>query len=314
MLKRIPTARPNETVAEAKERLLDPSAAWDAVNYVYILDSKNHLTGVASIKELLGSKPNGLMGQFEKNGKRAMTMVHPHSQLPVVAARAIVGGVKALPVVDTNNVFLGIIGTDTILKTLEHEHVRSLLSLSGWHSHITFLDVITARITKVIMWRTPWLVAGLFGGMVATGIVGAFEKGLTQVIELAFFMPIIVYMASAVGTQTQTIFIRNLAIEKVRIRTYAIRELIVDVVIGITAALIIFPFAWLVTGATAIAFVVSLALLLVILIAGAVALTIPLILMRFKLDPSVGSGPFTTIIQDILSLIIYFTVATVFLL
>ncbi|TAK03590.1 magnesium transporter [Patescibacteria group bacterium] len=308
MLLRIPTAPPEETVSSARRRLTDPKAVWDSVSYVYVVDDERHLLGVVSIKELLRSDGMQAMRAF---AKRNLAVVHPHSDVRVAAARAIARGVKMLPVVDHDGTLMGAVGTDEILSTLEAEHVRSVLSASGLAAtRARFSEVIAARLPQLIAWRTPWLVVGLFGGMLATLLVDGFRQDLESVIALAFFIPVIVYMGDAVGTQTQTIYVRSLALEALDKRHYFAREVAVDATMGLVSALLIGPFALLLTGMPQVAAIVSLSMFLVMVAAGPVAIAIPELLRKFGRDPAVGGGPFTTIVQDLLSLSIYFAVAS----
>lgn len=311
MLTRIPTAKLGETVEDVRARILDPKATWDTVSYVYVLDERKHLEGVLSIKELLRAKPETLMKKFDR---KTLVTVHAHAHASTVANRAVHHGLKAIPIVDDDRVFLGVVGTDAILDTLEREHSKHILSFSGVKTNVSFLDVVSARTWKLIQWRTPWLIAGLFGGMVATSLVAAFSVKLEETISLAFFIPVIVYMGAAVGNQTQTIFIRSLVVEKFDTKTYILKEIVVDLAMGLFAAIAIYVFAFLFTRSMDVAMVVSGALFVVMATAGVIGVAIPLVLLRLRLDPSVGGGPFTTIIQDLLSLLIYFGVATAFLL
>jgi magnesium transporter len=166
----------------------------------------------------------------------------------------------------------------------------------------------------LIEWRTPWLIAGLFGGMLATSIVSAFDHHLEEVLALAFFIPVMVYMGDAVGHQTQTLFIRGIALEHVKLNEYLRREVLVDAVIGLLAASILMVFAWVFTSSLIVTWVVGISLFLNILKAGVVAIMLPVALMKLKRDPAIGGGPFTTIVQDLLSLLIYFAVASVIIL
>lgn len=307
----IPSAGFEETVEAVRKRLLSPRAKWDSVNYVYVLDGKRRLKGVLSIKELLRVGGKVRMETFVKKN---LAVVHPHSHVQVAAARAITHGVKALPVVDDDGVFLGVVGTDAILKTLEHEHVKDLLTFSGLHGGGRLVDVLNAKLIQLIEWRTPWLLTGLFGGMLATSIVSAFHEQLESVIALAFFIPVMVYMGDAVGHQTQTLFIRGIALGHIKLGAYLRREIVVDAAIGVVSAIVLSSFAWLWTQSLLVTWVVGISLFLNILKAGAVAILLPVVLLKFKRDPAIGGGPFTTIVQDILSLLIYFAVASWFVL
>jgi magnesium transporter len=160
--------------------------------------------------------------------------------------------------------------------------------------------------------RLPWLALGLAGAMLASGLVGAFEDALRENILLAFFVPAVVYMADAVGTQTETVVIRAIAVG-IPLRVIARRELVSGALIGCALAVAFFVFADLAWGDGRVALVVSVALLLSTAIATAVAMVIPYLLDQLGLDPAFGAGPLATVIQDLLSIAVYFTAAVALL-
>lgn len=170
------------------------------------------------------------------------------------------------------------------------------------------------RISLLIEHRLPWLLLGLIGGIVATIFSSQFEMLLSENIQLAFFIPVIVYMADAVGTQTETVFVRNLAREKVQFHIYLFKELLLGIVLGGFFGFIAGLFSYFWFHQFQQSFVIGLSMFLTMATAPAVALVVPSIIQKEHKDPAVGAGPFTTVIQDLLSLIIYFTIATLIIL
>jgi magnesium transporter len=154
------------------------------------------------------------------------------------------------------------------------------------------------------------LIVGLIGAMASAALLAGFEDRLTQHVELAFFLPAIVYMADAVGTQTETLAIRGLSVGVAIRRIYA-KELATGVLIGALIATCFLPFALLLWDDLSVAVTVSLALLASCAVASAVALALPSAFHRMGRDPAFGSGPLATVVQDLLSLVIYLGIATV---
>ncbi len=308
LLTAIPTFGPATLVREVIGHLTDKKHGFASVSYVYVLEA-NKLVGVLSVKELLQSHVDHKISEIMV---KELVSVRPNSTLDHVASIAIAHGIKAVPVVDHEGVFLGVVGADTILHTLHHEHVEDLLKMGGIQiaeqKHI--LGMLTDRVSHLLRIRTPWLLLGLVGGIVATFIVSSFENALSQNLALAFFIPVIVYMSDAVGTQSQTLFIRALALQKLSLRKYLIKEFFVDVALGIILGLLIALFGVLWDAGGMVPFVVGIAMAINVVIAGAVAILISWILYRCKKDPAIGAGPFATVIQDILSLVVYFGVAS----
>ncbi len=175
---------------------------------------------------------------------------------------------------------------------------------------IIFVDDARQRLGILIRLRLPWLIIGLFGGVLASFLVSNFEKTLSKNISLAFFVPIIVYMSDAVGTQTETVYVRSLSRHKGRFLQYLFKEALTGLLLGIFFGLLMSLFAYLWLGSLTVAATVGLAMLGNLIIAPVIALVIPEILFKERADPALGAGPFGTIIQDIISLLIYFLIAT----
>ncbi len=181
------------------------------------------------------------------------------------------------------------------------------------HDSLMKVELVNARFIDLIKLRFPWLVIGLTGGLMASFVISRFELSLRENISLAFFISVIAYMSDAMGTQTETVFIRAITDLKFNITKYIIRE----VMIGLTLGGMFGILAWIASSFIADSFkigmVVGVSLFLSMTIASLLGCLTPILLKYFKQDPAVGSGPFTTAIQDLVSLTIYFTIATIVL-
>lgn len=161
--------------------------------------------------------------------------------------------------------------------------------------------------------RVPWLVFGLLGGVAASFVVSRFEEVLSQNISLAFFLPVIVYMSDAVGTQTETIFVRDLTAGKAKFTSYLVKEFILGLFLGILFGVLIGLIAYFWIDSAEIALTVGLAMAVNVALAPIIALIVPELLFKEHTDPALGGGPFTTIVQDIISLFVYLLVASLIL-
>jgi magnesium transporter len=136
-----------------------------------------------------------------------------------------------------------------------------------------------------------------------------FEETLQRNVTLSFFIPGIVYMADAVGTQTEAVVIRGLSVG-VSIRQLVVRESITGVLIGVVLGAVFLPFGFLGWGEPEVAVAVSISLFAACSIATVIAMALPWVIHRFGGDPAYGSGPIATVTQDLLSIVIYLAVAT----
>lgn len=172
---------------------------------------------------------------------------------------------------------------------------------------VEYVDDNKEKVGLLIAQRLPWLFIGLVGALGTSFFVSRFESILSENIALAFFLPLIVYISDAVGTQTQTIFVRNLAIPgKEKFAVYILKEFVLGVVIGLILGIVVgvASFIWLKNSD--ISLTVGLAIWVNLSVAPFVALFVSEVLLKSRSDPALGSGPITTIIQDVISIVIYF--------
>ncbi len=299
-----------DSVGHVLSKLRSQEKSWPNVEHIFVVDSERKFVGAVEFGKILHSHQNE---ELDKLITRDFPYVTDHAHQSNVAKIALVRGAENIPVIDQNGHFIGIVDATQILKILHEEHVEELMKFSGILSSEGFLDVFKARFVEIVKSRLPWLVFGLVGGMAATLIVERFEMELQKEIALAFFIPVIVYMNDAVGTQSETIFVRLASLEKVDLVKYLVKEAKVAVSIGLVLSSLIsvFIIAWL--ADLKIAFIVGSAMFSGIISSIFIATLIPWYLQKKGKDPAIGSGPFTTIIQDLLSIVIYFSIASAIL-
>jgi magnesium transporter len=217
--------------------------------------------------------------------------------------------VEVVAVEDEDGRFQGIVPLSRFLPLLVHEHEEDIARLGGFlRGSRTARTASEEPVHRRVMHRAPWLLLGLLGAVLAAQIVRAFEVQLEETVALAFFLPGIVYMADAVGTQTETLVIRGLSVG-VPVRRILRLEIITGVVIGGLLSLGIFPLAFVITSDETLSLAVALSLMASSTCATIVAMSLPWLMDRLNLDPAFGSGPLATVIQDLLSILIYFAIA-----
>jgi magnesium transporter len=201
------------------------------------------------------------------------------------------------------------------MDILRREHVEDLHRLAGiTRESADARNALEEAPLRRARHRLPWLVVGLGGSMVATFIVARFETTLAVKPELAFFIPGLVYLADAIGTQSEAVAVRGLSLSHVGIGRLIGSELRTGLLIGMVLALLAFPMIWLAFGEPRLAAAVTLALAGASVVASVLGLALPWLLARTGSDPAYGSGPLATIVQDVLSLLIYFVCVSVIVL
>lgn len=165
-------------------------------------------------------------------------------------------------------------------------------------------------IERLVERRVPWLFVGLVGGIFATLIVAQYEAILAADVRLAFFIPLVVYLSDAVETQAETIYVRVLARRRQLFRLYLFKESMVGLGLGSIFGLVLGLFATYWLDSMAIGVTIGLTTLINLTLAPVLAVLIPNILYRQHTDPALGAGPVGTIIQDLISLLVYFLIAS----
>ncbi|HAE36387.1 MAG: MgtE integral membrane protein [Candidatus Nomurabacteria bacterium GW2011_GWF2_35_66] len=179
---------------------------------------------------------------------------------------------------------------------------------------IEYADDDKESVWTLMKLRVPSLVLGLVLGVALSFVTSRFEEVLAVNISVAFFIPFVVYMADAVGTQTQNIYSRDLKSGKALFRKYLFKESILGITLGLIFGLIIFPVIIFWFNSFELALAVSLSTFGAIASAPLIALLITEVLELEHLDPAVGAGPIATVIQDTASVLIYGFIASALIL
>lgn len=274
---------------------------------IYIVDARR-LRGAVALSALAGAPPQ----------KTMLALMHPVHAVVVdadpehVASTALRHCQIAVPVVDRGGHLQGVVPPHALMEILRREHVEDLHRMAGIRRETAQArQAIEAPPVRRTRDRLPWLLLGLAGSVLATGVVTTFEAALQAKIALAFFVPAIVYLADAIGTQSEAIAVRGLSLSHAPMRELVWGEMRTGLLIGAALGGLAWVLVWLAFADVRLASTVALALLVAGTVATTIGLTLPWLLARLGRDPAFGSGPIATIVQDVLSLAIYFLIAAV---
>lgn len=301
---RVPVVSPSQTVAEVRRYLADK--AFDVVDEIVVLD-EGRLVGLVSLGAFLQADEGMRLGELTDAPPAAIRPGEPEEP---VAWEMVRREQSNLAVVGADGKFIGLVPSHRLIGRLLAQHDEDAARLGGYLASSGRARLAAEEpVSRRLLHRLPWLLVGLVGAMASAVIVGAFEAQLDKKVLLAFFVPAVVYMADAVGTQTETVLIRGMS-ASIDVGKVVRRELITGIVIGILIGLAFFPFALLGWGDRDVALAVALALAASCSIATTVATVLPRLLNRLGSDPAYGSGPLATIVQDLLSIVVYLAIAT----
>jgi len=297
------------TVREAVDKFKIFAGFAESINYLYVIDEDRKLVGVVSYRDLLLAEPAEKIRDIMYERVIAVSV---NTDQEVVAQTAERYDFLAIPVVDENNVLVGIVTVDDIIDIFIQEANEDIEKLSASGKSIDFETKTLVAAAR----RLPWLILLLFIGVISGRIISSFEETLQKVVALAFFMPMIAGMTGNTGTQSLAVVVRGLITQDINrkvITRLVARELGVGITIGIICAIIIAIIAYIWQGNLILGAVVGSSLFFTLIIGTLAGTIIPLILYRLKIDPAVASGPLITTLNDIFSLMTYFGIATMFL-
>lgn len=312
MTSKLPCFYFQDSLKKVLKDLEENSLSYSSVNYIYLVDEEDILCGVASVKEVLRGDRKSSLNEVAR--KEVVKVLQTTDQEEVVIL-ALKYKLKAIPVVDESGKFLGAVISDKILEILDQEQVEDALKMVGLNKEEDpVLTQGNLPIFQHVGFRLPWLLFGLLGGILAASILSFFEKSIEKELILVAFIPAVVYMADAVGGQTQMILVRalsgNLSKLLYKFIFHEVKvNLIISVILGVTISL----YSGFSYNNPRVSLVLGLSIFNTVLVSTVIGLTLPLIFNKLKIDPAVASGPFATVIRDLSSLLIYFTVAFYFI-
>jgi magnesium transporter len=303
---RVPVAMEDDRVQVVIDRI--GAQAFESLEAVYVVDASRRLVGAVRLPDLHRGGREKSVGELVD---RDFPRVGAHHDQEHVAAVAYRRRATSVAVVDDDGRLIGAVPALSLLDILRHEHVEDLHRLAGiQRERARDRKALEAPPTRRARHRLPWLLVGLAGSMLAALVVARFERVLESKLAVAFFVPAIVYLADAIGTQTEAIVVRGLSMSRLSLRHLLAGELRTGLLIGATLASLSLPIVALGLGDVRLGISIAAAILVAGGVATTIGLLLPWLLQRMGSDPAFGSGPVATIIQDVLSLIIYFAIAT----
>jgi magnesium transporter len=297
------------SVRDTVEKMKQYAEFSETINYLYVIDEQKKLVGVVSYRDIILAETSDQISDIMYS---RVISVSTDTDQEVVARLIERYDFLAMPVVDDHEHLVGIVTVDDIIDVVISEATEDIEKLSASGKSIDF----DTKAWVAAYRRLPWLILLLFIGLISGTIISGFEVVLSNVVALAFFMPMIAGMTGNTGTQSLAVVVRGLItrdIEKGTVVRLILRELRVGIIIGVTCGILISIIAYIWQGNPILGLVVGSSLVVTLILGTLAGTVIPLILYRFNVDPAVASGPLITTINDILSLFIYFGLATVFI-
>lgn len=310
LVKAVPTARPEESAGDARERLT--GRRYDDASHVFLIADHGRLAGVAAIGDVMAATATTPLSEIATDtDSRCVTLA---TKCEEAASTAIRAEASVLAVCDADGRFVGAVPAAALMSILRDEHIEDLHHIVGIFDQSKFArTAVTSPPIRRAFTRLPWILIGLAGSSVITAIMTRFEATISAKITLAVFIPAIIYLADSVGTQSEVVAVRTLSLTDTPFSRFVAAEIGTGMILGLILSALAFPLIWTVFGNLMLGLTVAIALFIATTVSTIVGFLLPWVFSRAAIDPALGSGPIATIFQDSLTLLIYFFVARILL-
>lgn len=305
MAKELFAVHHNITVRQCLVELRKQAEEVDQVYYIYVIDKDDKLLGTLSLKSLITAPAQTIVKNICNTDIFSVQAEETSEEVALMMQKY---DLVALPVVSYDGVLLGRITIDDVVDVIKDEAEKDYQMISGLTDDVESSDSIY-RLTRA---RFPWLLIGLFGGILGAGVIGFFEGDLIKYAGLALFLPLIAAMGGNAGVQSSSIIVQSIASGDLGMDSIGkklLKELAVSILNGLILSSLIFAYSYFFNDSYALTVSVSISLFIVIIFASLFGTLTPLILNRFKIDPALATGPFITTVNDIMGLLIYLYIA-----
>jgi magnesium transporter len=309
------------TVRRVLDHIHAVGEAKETVYAIYILDDRQRLAHVVSLRQLMTADPE--IPVLSVGERRKPVTAGPYTDREDVGRLISKYNLLAIPVLDDAHRVLGIVTVDDIIDALVTEQTEDVQKFGGMEA----LDqpYMQIGLGSMIRKRAGWLSALFLGEMLTATAMGHFEDEINRAVVLALFVPLIISSGGNSGSQATSLIIRALALREVEVRDWwrvAVRELPAGLALGTIlgciglARILLWQYFGLYNYGShymLVGFTVSIALLGVVLFGSLVGSMLPFVLRRVGFDPASASAPFVATLVDVTGLVIYFTVASLIL-
>lgn len=297
------------TVKDAIDEVRANADEFENIYYIYVLTTKEELVGIVSIKQLLTNK---LSTKITEVMEEDLIYVNPEDDQEEVANIIEKYDLVSIPVVDDQKRMIGRITHDDVIDVINEEASEDLQKVAGLSEEEEISDS-PFRVSRI---RLPWLLIALGGEIISALVLSSFSASLEEKIATALFIPIVMAMGGSSGTQAAIVMVRGLSKRDIWIsESYRklMKEFTVAFINGFVCALVLFfvtHFGFELEPLFSM--ILSVSLILIMIFATMIGATIPLILNQMGIDPAIATGPFVTTMNDVVGLLIYLSLVTMF--
>ena len=301
------SVKENMTIDDTLTFLREISPNAETPYYIYVLDDFDVLKGIVPIRAILTSLPDVVLKDVMLENIAAIPVKMDQEEVSNIFQKY---GYMAMPVVDEDDVMLGIITVDDIMEVLSDEHTEDMYRLAGLDEE----EEIDGSVADSIKSRLPWLLVNLLTAILASATVSLFDATIGKVVALAVFMPLVTGMGGNAGTQTMTLMIRGIALGEISYenkKAILKKEFLVGIFHGAALGGVVAVLGGLWEGNWIFGLVIGISMFLNMVIAALSGYFVPNILKKINVDPALASGVFVTTMTDVLGFFFFLGFATI---
>jgi len=297
------------TIDQAIDVVREQAHEIENVQKIYVVDGQGRLTGVLPVLELIIHPRSTPVRDLMETNVLSVPVDMDQEDVAAIFGKY---DEFALPVVDHQQRLVGRITVDDIIDVLEEEASEDFAHIAG----TTEDEIGEPSVFKVSRVRLPWLVVGIIGELFNAFLMEGYQVTLRTLVTLVFFVPLIVATAGNTGMQGAIVVVRELALGEIDVLDTARRvfkELSVALLNGVGLGAFLFAVVSIWQHDVGLGALLWVSLVSVMLVAAFIGSSVPLVLQRWRIDPAIATGPLNSVLNDIIGLAIYLTLARVYL-
>ncbi|OYT75986.1 MAG: magnesium transporter [Armatimonadetes bacterium JP3_11] len=317
MVRQYVRVRPDWTVEMTLDYLRQVGSEIETIYYLYVVDNRQRLVGVCSLRDVVISDPSKRIEQIMESEP---IVVQPDTDQEEVANLLSKYDLLAVPVVDELGRMLGIVTVDDVVDILVSESTEDVLKLGGVEA--TEEPYMRQSPWDLVRKRVRWLILLFLAERLTGTVLRHYDEEIQQMSALAWFIPLLIGTGGNAGAQTTTTITRALALGEVRLNQVLKvmgREMVTGLILGLLIGVVGVVNAYIWTPQKEaqvrmeLALTVGLSQMAIIAMATTIGAALPLLAKRLNIDPAVMSAPFITTLIDAAGLMIYFIIAKLIL-